>query len=73
MKSLMTDTAVRYQKIHQHQACLVLTTVPGRNWKGIILNPGPKQSFVRFNEEGKLRETRIENKRLVPVRLKGHN
>jgi hypothetical protein len=69
MKSIMTDTAVRFQKIYQHQPCLVTTAIPGRNWRGIILSPSPLKSFVRFNENGTLRETRIDNKRLVPVRL----
>lgn len=69
MKSLTTDTALKYQRIHQHQACLITTSIPGRNWRGIILSPSPLKSFVRFNENGTLREARIDNKRLVPVKL----
>jgi len=71
MKSLMTDTAVRYQKIHAHQAVLIVTPI-GKTYKGIILSPSPKQSLVRFNEEGVIKESRVCNKKLVPVRLKSH-
>lgn len=71
MKSLMTDTALRYQKIHQHQPVLIVTPI-GINYKGIILSPGPKQSYVRYNQDGIVKESRIQNKKLVPVRLKSH-
>jgi hypothetical protein len=71
MKSLMTDTAIKYQKIHTHQPVLIVTPI-GKSYKGIILSPSPLQSLVRYNEEGIIKETRIANKKLVPVRLKSH-
>lgn len=65
----MTDTAARYQRIHKHQAVIVLTERPGKTWRGVILSPGETQSFIRFNEDGSLREKKIANTRLVPVRF----
>jgi hypothetical protein len=70
MKSTYGDTATAYQKIKQHQPVLILTSEAGKTWRGIVLSPGPIQSFVRFNQDGVLRETRLENKRLIPVRIK---
>jgi hypothetical protein len=66
----MTDTAARYQRIHKHQAVLVLTERPGKTWRGIILSPGQSQSFIRYNEEGTLKEKKVANNRLVPVRFR---
>jgi hypothetical protein len=71
MKSTMTDTAAGYQQLRQHQPVLVLTSQAGINHKGIILSPGPLQSYIRINEGGTLKEKRVRNTMLVPVRPKG--
>lgn len=70
IRSLMTDTATRFQRIHKHQAVIVLTQNPGKTWRGVILSPGQNQSFVRYNEEGTLRERKVANTHLVPVRFR---
>jgi len=67
MKVVETDTAIRYQKIHQHQPVLILTPVQGTTLRGVILSPGKIRSLIRFNEDGNCRETRLENTKLVPV------
>ena len=69
-KVVATDTATGFKEIHKHQAVIVLTDVPGKSWKGVILSPYPKHSLVRYNEDGILRERRVENILLVPVRVK---
>jgi hypothetical protein len=71
MKSLMTDTAMKYQRLHTHQPVLIVTPI-GSTYKGVILSPSPKQSFVRYNQDGMIKEARICNKKLVPVKLKCH-
>lgn len=68
MKSIMADTAAGYKKLHQHQPVLVLHHF-GTQLRGIILSPAPKLSYVRFNEDGVIKEKRISNLRLTPVKL----
>jgi hypothetical protein len=65
-----TDTAVGFRKIYKNEAVIVLTDRPGVTWCGIIRSPAPKLSLVRYNERGTLRETRVANQRLVPVKAK---
>lgn len=69
MKIVETDTAAGFQRIYKHQAVLVLTDRPGKSWKGIILTPGKTQSLIRYNEENVLREKRIDNLKLLPVKI----
>lgn len=69
-KVVATDTATGFKEIHKHQAVIVLTDVAGKSWKGVILSPSPKLSLVRYNEGGTLRERRVRNLLLVPVRVK---
>lgn len=65
-----TDTALGFQKIYKNSAVIVLTDSPGITWNGIIRSPAPKLSLVRYNESGILREKRISNQKLVPVKAK---
>lgn len=69
-RNLMTDTAMRYERIHKHQAVIVLTQRPGKTWRGVILSPGKAQSLVRYNEDGTLRERKVANNLLVPVKFR---
>jgi hypothetical protein len=69
MKSLIAKTALGFTKIHKHQAVLVLGSSYQR-WHGVILHPCPIQSFIRYNQDGKVVEKRVNNKYLVPVDLK---
>jgi hypothetical protein len=65
-----TETAVGFRKIYKNAAVLVLTERPGVTWHGIIRVPGLKMTMVRYNEEGTLRERKISNLKLVPVKAK---
>lgn len=69
-KTIATETAAGFKEIHKHQAVIVLTDVPGKSWKGVILSPSPKLSLVRYNEAGTLRERRVSNLLLVPAHAK---
>lgn len=68
-RSIQTDTALGFRNIHKHQAVLILTQKPGKTWRGVILSPGQTRSLVRYNEDGELRERKLENTSLVPVKI----
>jgi hypothetical protein len=70
IQSLMTETALRFQKIHKNQAVLVLSNTPGKPYRGIILTPGKSLSLVRFKQDDEILEKRLKNTILVPVRIK---
>jgi hypothetical protein len=65
-----TDAAVGFQKIFKNAAVIVLTDSPGVTWNGIIRSPAPKLSLVRYNDRGVLKERRVSNTKLVPVKAK---
>lgn len=65
-----TETAVGFRKIYKNEAVLVLTDRPGVTWHGVIRVPGLKMTLVRYNEEGTIREQKIPNLNLVPVKAK---
>lgn len=65
-----TETAMGIGRLYKNMAVLVLTDRPGVTRNGIIRVPSPKESLVRYNEEGTLLERRIPNTMLVPAHAK---
>lgn len=65
-----TETAAGFRRVYKNSAVLVLTETPGVTWPGIVRLPGVKTTLVRYNEDGILRERKISNIRLVPVKMK---
>jgi hypothetical protein len=68
MTRLATETARGFQTIHQNQAVLILGERPGYTLPGIILRPGQSQSLTRYNEKGILRERKVRNTKMIPVK-----
>lgn len=67
MRSCETIVATGWVKLRQHEPVLILTEENGKTWRGIVLSPSPKRSFVRYNEDGVLKEQRVDNRRLVLI------
>jgi hypothetical protein len=63
--TLYTQTGLGYSKIYNNQAILITTRY--RPIKGLLLNPSPKKSLVRFIENDRITEKRIDNQKILPL------
>ena len=66
------ETAAGFLNLRKHQPVLILSPSRSPALRGIVLSPGKIQSLVRYNCEGNIKETKINNIQILPVNPKKH-